>query len=111
MPQPYGRSSDGSVLRPRGWCGSASTPPPACASRLPSRTNGLRAASTTSTVASLLTVGLLTRICVVSSPVPACPRCHSTAHVEEEEQSGSSQRWYICLRCQQPFRPAPSPQK
>jgi len=44
--------------------------------------------------------------------MPACPRCHRNDQVEEEEQSGSSQRWFICNRCHQPFvlprQPAPT---
>jgi hypothetical protein len=32
-------------------------------------------------------------------PVPRpCPRCHSL-HVEEQDQCGSSQRWFDCCAC------------
>jgi len=43
--------------------------------------------------------------------IPACPRCLRADQVEEEEQSGSSQRWFVCNRCglafSMPHAPAP----
>jgi len=30
---------------------------------------------------------------------PPCPVCRRIDLVEEEEQSGSSRRWFICGRC------------
>jgi hypothetical protein len=32
-------------------------------------------------------------------PTPPCPRCHRIDQTEEEEQSGSSARWFVCHRC------------
>jgi transposase-like protein len=31
--------------------------------------------------------------------VPSCPRCKNTAGVVEEEQTGSSLRWFVCRLC------------
>jgi hypothetical protein len=39
--------------------------------------------------------------------VPACPKCHKADRVEEEEQSGSSSRWFLCARCGTRFTRAP----
>jgi hypothetical protein len=30
---------------------------------------------------------------------PICPRCKKSDYLEEEEQSGSAQRWFVCTRC------------
>ena len=30
---------------------------------------------------------------------PPCPTCQRTDRVEEEDQSGSSSRWFVCTRC------------
>jgi hypothetical protein len=32
-------------------------------------------------------------------PLPPCPKCRRADRVEEEDQSGSSARWFACLRC------------
>jgi hypothetical protein len=32
-------------------------------------------------------------------PPPPCPRCRRIDRTEEEEQTGSSQRWFLCERC------------
>src|ERR1700716_3438422 len=34
-----------------------------------------------------------------SQPIPPCPKCHRIDRSEEEEQTGSSTRWFICERC------------
>src|SRR5262245_20851501 len=47
---------------------------------------------------------------------PSCPRCR-TSHIEEEDQSGSSARWFVCNGCghRWQFRPSsatsPSPRR
>ena len=33
------------------------------------------------------------------SLIPPCIKCHRVDRVEEEEQSGSSDRWFLCTRC------------
>jgi hypothetical protein len=37
------------------------------------------------------------------SMVPACPTCHQSDRVEEEEQSNSSSGWFLCARCSARF--------
>jgi hypothetical protein len=32
-------------------------------------------------------------------PIPPCPKCHRIDQAEEEEQTGSSDRWFLCARC------------
>jgi DNA-directed RNA polymerase subunit M/transcription elongation factor TFIIS len=32
-------------------------------------------------------------------PIPPCPKCHRIDRSEEEEQTGSSTRWFVCDRC------------
>jgi uncharacterized protein YbaR (Trm112 family) len=32
-------------------------------------------------------------------PIPACPKCKRTDRAEEEDQTGSSRRWFVCDRC------------
>jgi len=34
-----------------------------------------------------------------STPISPCPKCHRIDQAEEEEQSGSSRRWFVCNRC------------
>src|SRR5438477_9556480 len=36
---------------------------------------------------------------MATTPIPPCPSCHRINHVEEEEQSGSSSRWFSCASC------------
>jgi uncharacterized protein YbaR (Trm112 family) len=31
--------------------------------------------------------------------IPACPKCKRTDRAEEEDQTGSSRRWFVCDRC------------
>jgi len=31
--------------------------------------------------------------------LPPCPRCHRIDQAEEEDQTGSSARWFVCARC------------
>ena len=31
--------------------------------------------------------------------IPRCPKCDRSDHAEEEEQSGSSRRWFLCTWC------------
>jgi hypothetical protein len=33
------------------------------------------------------------------SLIPPCIKCQRVDRVEEEEQSGSSARWFLCTRC------------
>jgi len=37
-----------------------------------------------------------------AASLPACPRCQSEQR-EEQEQTGSSARWFVCLRCGHPY--------
>jgi hypothetical protein len=39
-------------------------------------------------------------------PLP-CPRCHRNDRVEEEDQGGSSSRWFVCERCGTRFSAPP----
>jgi len=32
-------------------------------------------------------------------PIPPCPKCHRIDRSEEEEQTCSSTRWFVCDRC------------
>ena len=41
------------------------------------------------------------------STLPPCPRCHQLAGVEEEENAGSSRRWFICRLCGHCWSAAP----
>src|ERR1700674_1348758 len=36
---------------------------------------------------------------IKTPPLPPCPRCHRLTGVEEDEQSGSSLRWFVCRLC------------
>jgi hypothetical protein len=40
---------------------------------------------------------------------PICPRCKTAAYLEEEEQSGSAQRWFVCNRCGTMVSVSPKP--
>ena len=31
--------------------------------------------------------------------IPPCPTCRKSDWVDEEEQNGSSQRWFVCNQC------------
>jgi hypothetical protein len=42
-------------------------------------------------------------------PLPPCPRCHRLTGVEEEEQSGSSLRWFCCRLCAHVWSSSPRP--
>jgi hypothetical protein len=39
--------------------------------------------------------------------LPPCPECHRIDRLEEEDQSGSSARWFICVRCGRRFTAPP----
>jgi hypothetical protein len=39
------------------------------------------------------------RVTIYTKVIPPCPKCHRIDHVEEEDQSGSSGRWFLCDRC------------
>jgi len=34
-----------------------------------------------------------------SRAIPPCPKCGRADQAEEEDQSGSSERWFMCARC------------
>jgi len=40
---------------------------------------------------------------------PICPRCKKADYLEEEEQSGSAQRWFVCSRCGTMVSVSPKP--
>jgi len=40
---------------------------------------------------------------------PTCPRCKTADYLEEEEQSGSAQRWFVCNRCGTMVSVSPKP--
>jgi hypothetical protein len=42
-------------------------------------------------------------------PLPPCPHCHRLTGVEEEEQSGSSLRWFVCRLCAHVWSSSPRP--
>jgi hypothetical protein len=39
--------------------------------------------------------------------IPSCPKCLRNHHVEEEQQSGSSDRWFLCAMCGTRFNVPP----
>jgi hypothetical protein len=43
--------------------------------------------------------GFVESVAIHTPPVDPCPRCGRSDRVEEEEQSGSSARWFTCARC------------
>ena len=45
------------------------------------------------------------RPAVIKRQLPPCPKCHHPDRVEEEDQSGSSDRWFVCVRCGLRFSP------
>jgi predicted RNA-binding Zn-ribbon protein involved in translation (DUF1610 family) len=34
-----------------------------------------------------------------ASAIPPCPKCKRIDRAEQEEQTGSSNQWYVCERC------------
>jgi hypothetical protein len=56
-----------------------------------------------------VTVRLAVHVVTARLPLPPCPRCHQTVGVEEDEQSGSSLRWFRCTVCSHDWSSSPRP--
>ena len=75
------------------------------------RASVVRAKKAVERAKSVLVVIAAHRARAAMNLLPVCPKCRRNTHVEEEDTTGSSSRWFVCARCGIRFSvpPADSP--